>query len=255
MGELHHLQVGCADCTVIKSEYYTFLVDCCGISDHSDLLPANKNLRGVFITHQHYDHFDGLGYLKDNGYKITHLIYSPYVRLYNDSSVEYQEWQDFKSYRDYFEKKGTTIHTPYRQTQFENPWWEIDGLSFFMLGPATHIAKSDTREIHDASLIVHAKLGKRKCLFTGDASDTSLKYIADNTTNICNDILHASHHGSLNGADIDFIKACNASYTTVSTKSGKYKNVPHSTAMRRYRDNTSKKVYRTDIDGSLKWTF
>lgn len=255
MGKLYHCKVGCADCSVIKSNSHTFVVDCHGIGDNADLLPADKKLRAVFVTHQHYDHFDGLEYLKDNGYSIGCLIYSPYARRYKDVSVDYDEWQAFAKYRDHFEKKGTKLYTPYRQKQFENPWWEIDGLKFFMLGPAPHIAKSDTRELHDASLVVHAVMGKRRCLFTGDASDTSLKYIADNTTNICNDILHASHHGSINGADLDFVKACSAKYTVVSTKSGVHENVPSSTAMQRYRNNTSKKVYRTDSDGRLIWTF
>lgn len=255
MGELHHLSVGCADCSVIKSDYHTFLVDCHGIGDNAHLLPKNKNLMGVFITHQHYDHFDGLGYLKDNGYSISYLIYSPYERRYNDRSVDYQEWQDFCSYRDYFERKGTQLRAPYRQDDFGKPYWEIDGLRFLVLGPVSHIAKSETRELHDACLVLHASLGIRKCLFTGDSSDTSLNYVAKNTTNICNDILTASHHGSINGADLDFIKACKAEYTIVSTKSGVHENIPSPTAMQRYRDNTSQKVFRTDTDGSVKSTF
>ena len=117
-------------------------------------------------------------------------------------------------------------------------------------------AKSDTRELHDACLVIHAVMGKRKCLFTGDASNANLKWIADNTEkNYCNDILYASHHGSINGVDLDFIKKCNADYTVVSTKIGVYENVPHPIAMRHYRNNTGKKVYQTDQDGDLELTF
>lgn len=255
MGELHHLNVGCADCSIIISDKYTFLVDCHGIEDYEDLLPDNKNIRGVFITHQHYDHFDGLEFLKNNGYTIRNLIYSPYVRRYNDNSVEYDEWQTFNKYRDYFNNKGTNLYTPYRQKQFDNAFWDIDGIKYFILGPATHIAKSDTRELHDASLVMHAKLKNRNCLFAGDASDINLNYISNNTTNICNDILHASHHGSINGADLEFVKKCYAKYTVVSTKSGVYANVPSDTALQRYRNHTSKNVYRTDTSGDLKWSF
>lgn len=255
MGKLHHLDVGCADASVIKTSSATFLIDCHNIEDHSHLLPSNKNLRGVFITHQHEDHYSGLSYLKDKGYTIDRLIYSPYERRYGDNSVTIDEWNEFNSYRDYFQRKGTQLHKPYRQSSFNNPWWKSDGVSFYIIGPAKSIATSNTRELHDACLVILATMGKRKCLFTGDASDDNLKWIADNTTDYCNDILHASHHGSINGADLDFIKKCNADYTVVSTKSGVHSNVPHSTAMQRYRNNTKRKVYRTDQDGSLEWTF
>ena len=150
---------------------------------------------------------------------------------------------------------GSKVYKPYRQTDFSKPWWEVDGLEFRMLGPASRIADADTRELHDACLVVHLRAGKRVCLFTGDASDTNLANVAATTTRICDDILHASHHGSLNGADLTFIKVCNATYTVVSTASGVHESVPHPTALKRYRDNTSGRVYRTDTDGSVMWAF
>ena len=76
MGTMHCLMVGCADATVIIASTGTFLVDCADIGNYSSLLPSSKALRGVFITHQHADHYSGLSYLKDNGYSIDYLIYS-----------------------------------------------------------------------------------------------------------------------------------------------------------------------------------
>jgi beta-lactamase superfamily II metal-dependent hydrolase len=255
MGKLHCLSVGCADASIIVSPNFTFLVDCHNIENHSHLLPASKQIQAVFITHQHSDHYSGLEYLRENGYSIGCLIYSPYARRYGDSSVTIEEWDEFASHRDYFESKGTALRSPYRQASFAEPYWTIDGLKFWMLGPDSEIASSDTREIHDACLVFRADLGKRQCTFTGDASDCNLNWIAHNTTNSCDDILHASHHGSLNGADLDFIKACNIQYTVISTCSGVYDNVPSGTALARYTNNTAKTVYRTDTDGTLTWTF
>ena len=250
MGTLHHLKVGCADASIIKTSSATFLIDCHNIEDHSHLLPSNKKLRGVFITHQHEDHYSGLSYLKDKGYTIDCLIYSPYVRRREDNSVTLDEWNEFNGYCDYFKRKGTKIYTPYRQPSLNDPWWKTDGVSLYIIGPAKSIATSNTRELHDASLVILAIMEKRKCLFTGDASDANLKWIADNTQDYCNDILHASHHGSINGADLDFIKKCNAGYTVVSTKSGVYSNVPHSTAMQRYRNYHST---RQNLMCGKKW--
>lgn len=256
MGKLHHLKVGCADCSVIKTASGdTFLVDCHNISDHKHLLPTSKRLRGVFVTHQHSDHYSGLDFLRKNGYAIDCLVYSPYERKWGDNSVTIEEWNEFSSHVQYFQGKGTKTYTPYRQDDFTEPFWKTDGLKFWMIGPDKATATADGRELHDACLVIHAKLGDRRCLFAGDASDTSLQYITDNTKNFCDDILHASHHGSLNGAYLDFVKKCNAEFTVVSTESGTYDNVPHPTAMRRYHDHTKQKVYRTDQDGSQVWTF
>lgn len=254
MGKAIFLDVGCADTSVIISGSSYFLVDCYDPTSYLQHLPKSKRITGLFITHQHRDHFTGMGYLADNGYSIDYLIYSPYERRRSDNSVEYDEWEEFQGYRDYFVSKGTKSYRPYRQDDFNKAWWETSGLSIWMLGPEKGIATVETRELHDASLVFHVKMGDRRCLFTGDASDKNLNYVANNSTNICNDILHASHHGSINGADLEFIKKCAAKHTVISTKSGVHDSVPHPTALKRYNDHTGK-VYRTDVDGTLSCDF
>ncbi len=240
---------------MIQGAAATYLIDCCGIENHVGLLPSSKSLRGVFITHQHRDHFGGLEYLKDKGYSIDFLIYSPYVRRYNDNSAPYDEWQEFNGLRDHFVGKGTETRTPHRDADFDKPFWSPDGLVFRILAPFKDLAKSDTRELHDACLVVHIKAGSSRFLVCGDASDASLNKLAHNTTNYCNDVLRCSHHASIDGADLDFVKKAAANDTVISTASGIHKNVPHPTALKRYTDNTAKKVYRTDVDGSINWSY
>jgi beta-lactamase superfamily II metal-dependent hydrolase len=255
MGSMHCLNVGWGDTTIIKSTHGTFLVDCYNIGDYSVNLPEDKKIRGIFITHQHADHYSGLKYLKDNNYSIDFLIYSPYSRRLGDNSVTIEEWNEFNSLKDYFVSKGTETRAPYRQDNLQKAWWDMTDIKFWIIGPHSSVANTQTREIHDASLVIEADLGARICLFTGDASDTNLEYIANTTKNYCNDILHASHHGSMNGAHLEFIKKANAKYTLLSTKTGVYDNSPHPTALNRYKDNTEHNVRRTDVDGTWHWTF
>ena len=255
MGRVSFLDVGCADASVIYNNGATLLVDCHDIESHKSYLPTGKRLCALFVTHQHEDHYSGLEYLMHNGYKIDYLIYSPYERRIGDDSVSLEEWNEFKEYRDYFAKQGTECHAPYRQENLSNPWKTLHGVEFRILGPFKDIATASTRELHDACLVIEATLGNRRCLFTGDASDENLNSIAISTSHYCEDILHASHHGSINGADLDFIKGCNADYTIISTESGVHSNVPHPTALQRYRNNTKNKVYRTDRDGTREFDF
>src|SRR6266436_823347 len=143
MGSLHCLSVGCSDATVIRTDLATFLVDCHNIGDHANLLPANKNLRGVFITHQHHDHYSGLNYLWDNGYSIDCLIYSPYDRRYADSTVSLEEWNEFNNLKNQFQGKGTKLFSPYRQDSFDTAYWETYGVKFWTIGPAKSVATSE----------------------------------------------------------------------------------------------------------------
>lgn len=256
VGKLHCLDVGCGDSNIIQTSNATFLVDCNNIEQHAHLLPANNQLRGVIITHQHRDHYCGLEYLRKNGYSIQYLIHSPYKRRYNDSSVTIEEWNEFEDHVEFFKSKGTKVYAPYKQSSWEKPYWTIDGLKFWMLGPKESTATSENRCLHNACLVFRTDFEtKLKCTFTGDASDTNLADVAQEITNICNDVLHASHHGSLEGANLDFIKACKMRWTIISTACGRYPNVPHPTALKRYKENSSTGVWRTDEDGTATFEY
>jgi beta-lactamase superfamily II metal-dependent hydrolase len=254
MGALHFLDVGCADASVIITDTATFLIDCQDIGKYRRLLPASMTIKALFLTHQHSDHYSGLEYLRDNGYKIEYLIYSPYERRRGDTSITLDEWNEFNNHREYFEGKGTKSYKPYKQESFDKPWWEPAGLKFWMLGPKKSTATSEARKLHDACLVFRADMGTRKCLFTGDASDANLEGVAE-INHICDDILHASHHGSIEGANPAFVKKCNAKWTIISTASGTYPNVPHPTAIQRYKENSSEGIWRTDVDGSGQVAF
>ncbi len=255
MGKIHFCDVGCADCSVLQGASNTFLIDCYGIEKNERLLPPSKRLRGVFITHQHRDHYDGLSYLKDRGYSIAFLVYSPYVRRNGDNSVTYEEWDEFNRLRDHFVGRGTETRTPNRQEDVSKAWWDCGDIKFRILAPFEDHCRSATREIHDACLVVHATAGSRAFLVCGDASDYCLNKLAFNTTDYCNDVLRCSHHGSVNGADVDFVKRASAAYTVISTACGVHDSVPHPTALKRYADHTSQKVYRTDTDGLITFSF
>ena len=248
------LNVGCGDATIIRSNTSYSLVDSHGIEDYSEYLPIDKKFKCVFITHQHRDHFDGLNFLYRNDYEIKYLIYNPYSRRLNDKSVTPEEWREFNKLKNGFVSRGTEIMTPFRQLSFNEPFISSGIVKYYILGPSRTVESLETRELHDACLIIKAVTPHRSCLFTGDASDSNLNQVFSTYSNYCNDILHVSHHGSINGADLEFIKGCDGQLAVISTDSGVFPSVPESKALRRYRDNFPS-VHRTDTGGTLRVNF
>ncbi len=211
-----------------------------------DHLPGKK-IDVLIITHQHKDHFVGINHLLDNGIAVSEIWESPYDRQYGDTSVEYKDWQAYQNLVGKLVGKGTKRYSPYRSGSVYDT---VGGWSFYILNPPKTLNQITTRELHDGCLVVMIESGGTRNIFCGDASDWALEQVRAEYTVSNTHVLHASHHGSIEGANLEFIKEVNPIYTIVSTKSGVHSNVPSDTALRRYRDYTKMQVYRTDTDGT-----
>lgn len=247
------LNVGCADCTVLYLENKVVMVDCHqgneddGEANILDRIP-NKHIDILILTHQHYDHFDGIQVLLDNEISVSEVWESNYTRRYGDNSVGLDEWN---KYQNLLKKLDTKIYQPKRSTKIFDT---VGGAKFQFYNPIKNINDIATRELHDASLVFTVRKKDMSVTFTGDASDFALAGITDYFELKKKHILHASHHDSINGAYLDFIKIINPNYTIISTKSGVHDNLPHSTALQRYKNYTRKAVRRTDVDGTIIFT-
>lgn len=249
----YFLKVGCADCTVMHLGTKIVMVDCHqGDPDNReedilDYIPK-RHIDILILTHQHYDHFNGIQVLIDNGISVSEIWESNYKRRYDDKSVEADEWNE---YQRLVGKLDAKMYRPIRSTKAFDT---VCGAKFQFYNPKKNINDKDTRELHDASLVFTVRKGTMSTTFAGDASDWALEEVSDFFALKKKHILHASHHGSINGAYLDFVKKTNPNYTIISTKSGVYDNVPHSTALQRYKSYSRKAVRRTDVDGTSVFT-
>lgn len=249
----YFLNVGCADCTVMHLGDKIVMVDCHqGNQENEEANILNYIPNGhidiLILTHQHYDHFDGIQVLLDNNISVSEIWESNYKRRHSDNSVDIDEWNE---YQNLIVKLDAKIFQPTRNTESFDT---VGSAKFQFYNPKNNINDKDTRELHDASLVFTVRKGSMSVTFTGDASDWALEEVTDYFSLKKKNILHASHHGSINGAYLDFIKAINPNYTIISTKSGVYENVPHSTALQRYEKYSRKAVRRTDVDGTRVFT-
>lgn len=131
MGKIYFLSVGRGNFTIIQSTNgSTVLIDCGDDNQTSyrfdHLLPDNRIIDAVCVTHQHFDHFRQLKYFLENNYRIEKLIYPPYVRKKNDPSVTEDEWNCFQEYLAALENAGTRLIPTYRPLTFGDPILEID---------------------------------------------------------------------------------------------------------------------------------
>ena len=249
----HFLNVGCADCTILEMGNDIVMIDC-GYrrSGYSTSKPTNiydylKDVLGktyidlLIISHPHHDHYLGLEDLIGR-VTVAEFWGSPYNRRYDDNTLSLDDWNEYARL-----KQRLNPNLSYTCTKGAEKI--LSGCQFLVLGPRKEINDISTRECHDGCLVVWVTTSANNFLICGDASDTQLDVIrSDYNLSKCT-ILRCSHHGSENGANLEFIKAVSPRDTIISTKSGYFDNLPSNTALQRYKSYSSK-VFRTDIDGT-----
>lgn len=251
----HFINVGCADCTILEIGDDLVVIDCgyrrvgTGISKQMNIYHYLKHTIGktyidlLIISHPHHDHYLGMEELIG---KVTVAEFwgSPYQRRHGDNSLSVDEWNEYNDL-----KNRLVSDSNRRFTCTKGVRKTLSGSEFVVLGPRNDVNANETRECHDACLVIWVSTPANKFIICGDASDSELEQIrSDWNLTSCN-VLRASHHGSENGANLDFIKAVSPRDTIISTQSGIFSNVPSNTALQRYKNN-SKNVFRTDVDGT-----
>lgn len=249
----HFLNVGCADCTIFEIGNDLVMIDCGyrrfnnGTSKPTSIYNYLKTVIGetyidlLVITHPHHDHYLGMEELIG---KVTVAEFwgSPYQRRHGDNSLSVDEWNEYNCLKRRLVPNNRFTCTKGAKKVFSS-------CRFLVLGPRKNVNADETRECHDACLVVWVSTPANNFIICGDASDSELEQIrTDWDLSNCT-VLRVSHHGSGNGADLEFIKAVSPRDTIISTQSGIFDNVPSSTALQRYRSN-SRKVFRTDVSGT-----
>jgi len=251
--KVHFLNVGCADCTIFEIDDYIVVIDCGyrrvtnGISKPTSIYNYIKNVIGktyinlLIISHPHHDHYIGMEELIGR-VRVDEFWGTPYLRRYDDSSLSSDEWNHYCHLKSRLvSKKIFTCTKGVEKT--------IGVCTFVVLGPRKDVNANQTRECHDANLVIWVSSPANNFLICGDASDYELEQVRIDWNLTSCSVLRASHHGSINGADLAFIKAVSPRDTIISTQSGIFKNVPSNTALHRYK-NYSENVFRTDIVGT-----
>jgi len=249
----HFLNVGCADCTIFEIGDDIVVIDCgyrrvgTGISKQTNIYNYLKHIIGktyidlLIISHPHHDHYLGMEELIGR-VTVAEFWGSPYQRRHGDNSLSADDWNEYCRLKERLVSNNRFTCTKGVEKTFSN-------CKVLVLGPRESVNANETRECHDANLVIWVFSPANNFLICGDASDSELEQIRIGWNLADCTVLRASHHGSKNGANLEFIKAVSPRDTIISTQSGIFNNVPSNTALQRYK-NYSQKVFRTDVDGT-----
>lgn len=222
------LNIGKADCTIIRSKDKTVIIDTGEKNDKDDLLDyLDENdidtIDYLILTHFDKDHIGGAAKLIKN--KEIKKVIEP---DYSKESKEYTNLIEALDEKDIKPKVLT-----------KNMSFELDDANFTIYPPL----KSDYGEdaSNEFSLVVSITHGNNKFLFAGDAQNDRLNELLSQIDDLNSTFLKVPHHGRLDENSNKFFKKVKPKYAVITCSD---KNPPDDEVVK-YLENIGTKVYLT----------
>ena len=232
--EVHFLDVGQADCTLVKCDGYTMLIDT-GLDDQGTKIQNYLRKQGVerldylVLTHSDADHIGSADVILTK-YEIGTIFMSDFEK-------------DTKTYKNLLKLiNDNQIH--YLSPAVGNVY-ALGSASFQILAPNDDYDKPNDTSI--ALLLTH---GENTFLFTGDAEKASEEDMLNNGLSLAADVLHAGHHGSKTSNTQEFVDAVMPRYAVISCGVDNAYGLPDAEVLNRFREKEMM-VYRTDEQGTI----
>ncbi len=236
--EVIFYDIGQGDCTLVKCDGHSLLIDCGETSKGSEvrlklLQKQNvENLDFLMLTHPDSDHIGGAASVIDN-VKIDAIWMSDFVKT-NDV---------YTRLMDTIRRKDVYYYTP----KVGNEYYLGDAV-------IKVIAPNNTYDNpNDSSVGIIIEHGKNRFLFAGDATTNAEADIIKNGLDISADVYKVNHHGSASSTSQAFLDAVNPTYAVISC--GKNNDYGHPT--KEVLDKLKAKnvsVFRTDEQGTVTVT-
>ncbi len=244
------LDVGQGDSALIQSGGYSALIDTGtapqGMSIAKKLRKAGVNQLDVLIlTHPHDDHIGSAQFL------ISEIPTKNIVL----SQVLPRDDEDARAYKDIKDYANEISVNVYNAT--EGLVINIGNFELTVL-----MSNEEASDENDTSIIIMAKNGDKKFLFTGDAETTAENKLLNDGINLDCDVLKVGHHGSDSSSSSKFLSACTPEYAVISVGEDNIYSHPSEKVLKRLNGmgiNTLRTDERGDIvfkivDGELRYT-
>lgn len=224
------LDVGKADCIVIRSENSTAVIDCGEKGDGKDLVKFLEkqdvtSVDKLIITHYDKDHVGGAAKLIEL-MEVKGIIGPDY----NENNDESQK------FRSAMRAKGIGMNWLKEDIHFE-----LDGADYTVFAPERSYYGKDND--NDFSLVVRLDYHDTSMIFAGDAMEQRLTEVMD--IGSC-DLLKVPYHGRKIANLDDFLSETSPEYAVVSTSEKEY-----SSQTQKMLDDCGAEVYTTFSDGTI----
>lgn len=240
--QVHYIDVGQGDCSlIISDDGSTILIDC-GEREYSgrvlrylDGLGIDR-LDYVLVTHPHSDHMGGMSDIissdLDIGTFIMPLIPDEYIPT---TSV-------YENMLEALEEKGCSVRSLSSETL------SLGSGSLELIAP-----DYSGENLNNYSAIVRFVFGDRKFLFSGDAEKEIENQILLSGYQISADVYKVGHHGSSTSSGSFWVAAVSPDYCVIECGAGNSYGHPDGDTLRTLRMYTDE-ILRTDINGTVVFT-
>lgn len=233
--EVHFIDVGQADCVLIRTDEHAMLVDAGNnadaqlIIDYLDDLGIEA-LDYVIGTHPHEDHIGSLDSVIDT-FEIGEVILPE--KIHTSAT--------FEDVLDSIEAKGLSI-TP----AVPGEEYELGEASFLIFAPNADYGDN----LNNWSVGIRLTYGSTSFVMSGDAEASAEEDILEAGYDLSADVFKASHHGSETSNTREYLEAINPSAAVISCGVDNSYGHPDASVLELFEE-LGIDVYRTDEQGTI----
>ena len=236
--EVTFLDVGNADCTLVRQGEHSLLIDAGERGDGDDIVDALRErgvtkLNLVIATHPHADHIGGMEDV------LLNLPVERFVLAY----MPEDETPTSSTYLRMLEALADK-DIPVDEARIGNTY-EIGQARLQVLAP---VRESD--DANDMSVVTRLTYGKHAFLFTGDAGTAVEKDMLKTGHDLRADVLKVGHHGSDTSSSEAFLQQVQPRYSIIPCGEGNSYGHPHAKTLKRL-EALGVGIYRSDVYGDI----